>query len=58
MLPTGPSPRSALEVLNDKLDRSKIGEVGDIPTDCKLEEVLEAVKLEGDGCREREEADD
>ena len=45
-------------MLRDRLDRSRIGEVGDRPTDCRLEEVLEAVKLEGDGWRERGEADD
>jgi len=45
-------------VLKDRLDRSRMGEVGDMPTDCRLEEVLEAVKLEGDGWRERGEAED
>lgn len=59
MLPTGPSPRSAaVEVLKVRLERSKMGDVGDRPTECRLEEVLEGVKLEGDGWRERGEAED
>ena len=45
-------------MLNDKLDISRMGEEGDSPTECKLEDVLEGVKLEGEGWREREVAED
>jgi len=52
MFPTGPSPSSAVVgdvVLMVRLERSGIGEVGDKTSECRLEEVLEAVKLEGEG---------
>ena len=46
------------EDVKERPVKSEMGDVGDKPEDCRLDDVLDGVKLEGEGCRDNGETED
>ena len=46
------------EDVKERPVKSEMGDVGDNPEDCRLDDVLDGVKLEGEGCRDNGETED